>query len=53
MCKFSITVTYHSPGLSLVFVEEIERFDTEHPGNANDSNDHQNHMNIALEREEG
>ena len=32
-----------------MLVEEVERFDAEHPGNANDSNNHKNHMNIALE----
>ena len=44
--------SYHPLQLSLMFVEEVERFDTEHPGNANDSNNHQNHMNVALEGRE-
>ena len=44
-----MVITDHSLGLSLMFIEEVERFDTQHPGNANDSNDHQNHMNVALE----
>ena len=43
-----ISFTYHPFRLSLVLVEEVERFDTEHPGNANNSNNHQNNMNIAL-----
>ena len=47
--RMIITFTYHPLGLSLVFVEEVERFDTQHPGNANDSSNHQNHMNVALE----
>ena len=41
-----IMLTYLDP---LVLVEEVEWFDTEHPGNANDSNNHKNHMNVALE----
>ena len=46
----SYVFTYLDPsGLPLVLVEEVERFDTEHPGNANDSNNHKNHMNVALE----
>ena len=32
-----------------MLVEEVEWFDTEHPGNANDSNNHKNHMKVALE----
>ena len=40
--------TYHPFQLPLVLVEEVERFDTEHPRDASDSNDHQNHMNVAL-----
>ena len=41
---------YRPPHLPLVFVEEVERFDTEHPGDTDDHNDDQNNVNRALER---
>ena len=47
-----IHILYHFPCLSLVLIAEVERFDTQHPGNASNSNDHQNHMNVALEGRE-